>query len=169
MTASDGLHILLVTPTGRDAELIANALNTSNMQSEALNDVASAVDVFRAKDVGAMLVAEEALEPRAIALLSSALAQQPAWSALPILVLTMGGKETFQSRRQEWQRLSLGDITLLERPIRVATLVSSVKAAREARSRQYERRLSETVLCESEKLAVVGRLASSIAHEINNP
>ena len=169
MTASDGLHVLLVTPTGRDAKLIANALNTSNMQSEVLNDVASAVDVFRAKDIGAMLIAEEALEPEAIALLSSALAQQPTWSALPVLVLTMGGKETFQSRRQERQRLSLGDITLLERPIRVATLVSSVKAARDSRSRQYERRLSETALRQSEKLAVVGRLASSIAHEINNP
>lgn len=169
MTASDGLHVLLVTPTGRDAELIANALNTSNMQSEVLNDVASAVDVFRAKDIGAMLIAEEALEPGAIALLSSALAQQPTWSALPVLVLTMGGKETFQSRRQERQRLSLGDITLLERPIRVATLLSSVKAARDSRSRQYERRLSETALRESEKLAAVGRLASSIAHEINNP
>jgi signal transduction histidine kinase len=83
--------------------------------------------------------------------------------------LTIGGKETFQSRRQEQQRLSLGATTVLERPIRVATLVSSVKAALDARSRQYERRLSEKVLRQSENLAVVGRLASSIAHEINNP
>ena len=47
--------------------------------------------------------------------------------------------------------------------------MSSVKAALDARSRQYERRLSEKVLRQSEKLAAVGRLASSIAHEINNP
>ena len=100
---------------------------------------------------------------------SSPCAQQPSWSDLPVLVLTMGGKETFQSRRQEWARRSLGDVTLLERPIRTATLLSSVTVALHTRSRQYERRLSETILRQSEKLAAVGRLASSIAHEINNP
>jgi signal transduction histidine kinase len=63
----------------------------------------------------------------------------------------------------------LGKVTLLERPMHIATLVSSVQAALRARSRQYERRLSEETLRKSEKLAVVGRLASTIAHEINNP
>jgi signal transduction histidine kinase len=119
--------------------------------------------------VGAMLIAEEALEEESIALLSSAITRQPSWSAVPIIVLTMGGKETTQSRRQARLRLPLGDTGLLERPIRVATLVSSVKSAPDARNRQYERRLAETLLRQSEKLAAVGRLASSIAHEINNP
>lgn len=169
MSVRDGLQVLLVAPTGRDARLIANALRVSNVQSEFMKDVASAVAIFRAKDVGAMLIAEEALEQEAIAQLSSALLHQPSWSNLPVLILTMGGVETFQSRRQEWRRRSLNDITLLERPIRVTTLVSSVTAALHARSRQYERRLSEIVLQQSEKLAAVGRLASSIAHEINNP
>lgn len=168
-TSDEDLDVLLVTPTRRDAELIHDALNVSNVQSEAVKDVASAVEVFRTRDIGALMIAEEALGKDQIALLTSALAKQPARSALPVLVLTMGGKETFQSRRQEQERLSLGYITLLERPIRVATLLSSVKAALYARSRQYERRLSETVLRQSEKLALVGRLASSIAHEINNP
>ena len=169
MSVRDGLHVLLVAPTGRDAKLIADALSISNVQSESMQDVASAIAVFHAKDVGAMLIAEEALDLEAITHLSSALAQQPSWSDLPVLVLTMGGKETFQSRRQEWARRSLGDVTLLERPIRTATLVSSVTVALHTRSRQYERRLSETILRQSEKLAAVGRLASSIAHEINNP
>jgi len=98
------------------------------VQSESFSDVASAVDAFRAKDVGAMLIAEEALDDDALALLSSALAQQPAWSILPVLILTKGGKETFHSRRQQSRRAPLGDVTLLERPIQVVTLVSSVKA-----------------------------------------
>ncbi len=168
-TSNDDLNVLLVTPTGRDAELIEDVLNVSNVQSEVVKDVASAVEVFRTRDIGALLIAEEALGEAQIALLTSALTKQPSWSALPILVLTMGGKETFQSRRREQERSSLGDITLLERPIRVATLLSSVKAALHARSRQYERRLAESILRQSEKLALVGRLASSIAHEINNP
>jgi len=169
MTAGNGLHVLLVTPTGQDAALLQKAFNIANVQSEVLKDVATAIGLFQTTEVGALLVAEEALGHEAIVLLASALAAQPAWSALPVLILTMGGKATVQSRRQERQQLSLGSTTLLERPIRASTLVSSVRAALHARNRQYERRLSEAALRQSEKLAVVGRLAASIAHEINNP
>jgi C4-dicarboxylate-specific signal transduction histidine kinase len=166
---SDGLHVLVVTPTGRDAELIQNLLHASCMQSERLLDVAEAVKALQAREAGALLIAEEALGKQGVALLALALKEQPAWSALPILVLTVGGQETFQSRLRERQRVALGNTTLLERPIRPATLVSSVKAALHARSRQYERKLTEASLRQSDKLAALGRLASSIAHEINNP
>jgi signal transduction histidine kinase len=166
----DDFHVLLVTPTGRDAELITQVLQAFDVQSKMLSDVASVVDAFRARDVGAMLIAEEALEgDKAIALLSSALSEQPAWSDLPVLILTKGGKENLQSRREERRREPLGDVTLLERPIRIPTLISSVKAALRARDNQYVRRSAEAVLRQNEKLAAVGRVASSIAHEINNP
>lgn len=169
MAASAGFQVLLITPTGRDAKLIGRALNVADVQSETLKDIASAIEVFQTRDVGALLVAEEALEHEAINLLASALAEQPAWSALPVVVLTMGGKATAQSRRQERQQRSLGNTTLLERPIRGATLVSCVRAALDVRSHQYQSRTVETALRHSEKLATVGRLAASLAHEINNP
>jgi signal transduction histidine kinase len=169
MAKSDGLQVLLVAPTGRDAGLIEDALKSSGLQSEALKDVAHAAGIFHGTDVGALLVAEEALGTAEIALLASALREQPSWSALPVLILTMGGKETIHSRSREQRRSMLGNTTLLERPIRAATLVSSVKSALQARSRQYERKLAEAALRQSDKLAAVGRLASSIAHEINNP
>lgn len=129
MTAGNDLHVLLVTPTGQDAALLQKALNVANVQSDVLKDVATAIGVFQTTEVGALLVAEEALGREAIALLASALAAQPAWSALPVLILTMGAKATVQSRRQERQQLSLGSTTLLKRPIRAATLVSSIRAA----------------------------------------
>jgi signal transduction histidine kinase len=169
LPTSAGLHVLLVTPTGRDAELIQAALQASSVQSEPLRDVAEAVKSLQAREAGALLIAEEALGHQEIALLALALKEQPAWSALPVLVLTVGEQETFQRRLHERQRSSLGNTTLLERPIRSATLVSSVKSALHARSRQYERKLAEAALRQSDKLAAVGRLASSIAHEINNP
>jgi signal transduction histidine kinase len=64
----------------------------------------------------------------------------------------------------------------LERPIRPETLLSTVQSAIRARERQYELRDhieqqhdAHEALLRSEKLAVVGRLAATIAHEINNP
>lgn len=165
----DGLRVLLVAPIGRDAKLIQDALQKSGIRSQALKDIAAAVKTFRAEEVGALLIAEEALGNGAIAHLASALKQQPSWSMLPLLILTSGGTETLQSRSRQRQRLPLGNTVLLERPIRVATLVSSIKAALLERSRQYERRRAEEALRQTEKLALVGRMASSIAHEINNP
>jgi hypothetical protein len=67
VTTRDDLRVLLVAPTGRDAELICHALEAADVQSEILGDVASAVDAFRTQDLGAMLIAEEALEGDAIA------------------------------------------------------------------------------------------------------
>jgi signal transduction histidine kinase len=73
-------------------------------------------------------------------------------------------------------RAPLVRVLELERPIRPETLVSTVQTAIRARIRQYEvrdhvekQREAEEALRRSEKLAVAGRLAASIAHEINNP
>jgi signal transduction histidine kinase len=85
------------------------------------------------------------------------------------LILTSGDPDTFQSRIRQQQRLPLGSTVLLERPIRVATLLSAINAALLERTRQYDRRRTEAALRQTEKLALVGRMASSIAHEINNP
>jgi signal transduction histidine kinase len=166
MTASNDLGVLLVCPLRRDAELIGNVLEGAFVGSERHSDVNSAAEAFRSRNVGALLIAEETLGQKAIAILAAALAEQPAWSDLPVFILTARGSPTAKN----WRDYSpLGKVTLLERPMHVATLVSSVKAALRARRRQYERRLSEESLRKSEKLAVVGRLASTIAHEINNP
>jgi PAS domain S-box-containing protein len=63
--------------------------------------------------------------------------QQPTWSDLPIILLTRQGIESpLVTRGMQ----TLGNVTLLERPTRVAALVSSARAALRARERQYEAR-----------------------------
>jgi signal transduction histidine kinase len=169
MAASHEMVVLLVTPTGRDAELVTTVLRESGIQTEALNDVGSAAQALSSRDFGALLIAEEAFGTERIALLASVLSKRPAWSDMPVLVLTAPASRLVKNRQHEPQRLPLDNVVLLDRPIRIATLVASVRAALRARSRQYERRSAEKVLQTSEKFAVVGRLAASIAHEINNP
>ncbi len=127
-----------MAPTGRDSEFIATVLQRNGIPVElATAEVLSLLQANH-EPIGPLLLAEEALSPALIRQLADALQNQPAWSDWPILILTAGGRETAQSRRLEHDRLPLGSPILLERPIRTATLVSSVTAALRARARQYE-------------------------------
>jgi len=123
-----------------------------------------------------MVVAEEVFTPSNIAAWGRKIATQSSWSDYPLIVLTVAGAVDPNSQKKMLFREPLGNVVLLERPIRPATLVSTVQASLRSRRRQYQirdylaqRRKTEEALLRSEKLAVAGRLAASIAHEINNP
>src|SRR4051794_21977153 len=123
-----------------------------------------------------MILAEEALTPALVQRFKELLQSQPTWSDFPLVLLTLTGNVSISSQKRSELREPLGNILLLERPIRPETLVSTVKIALRARARQYQvrdqlekQKLAEGALRQSEKLAVAGRLAASIAHEINNP
>lgn len=134
------LVVRVIAPTGRDGELIATVLQQSGIHVQLATVEALAILQAGQEPIGPLLLAEEALNPALIQQLASALQAQPAWSDWPILILTGGGRETAQSRRLQHDWLPLGSPILLERPIRTATLVSSIKAALRARARQYEMR-----------------------------
>ena len=128
------------------------------------------------RGAGAAVVSEEALTPSTIDLLRQTIDRQPTWSDFPLILLTVGGRVSIQSERLRELRRPLGNIFLLERPLRPETLVSTLETALRGRLRQYQIRdqmhqyaRAQEALRRSEKLAVTGRLAASIAHEINNP
>ncbi|WP_246153613.1 sensor histidine kinase [Terriglobus albidus] len=128
------------------------------------------------KGAGAAIVAEEALKGNSIHDLESVLKDQPAWSDFPVILLVTGGRVTTESERLRKLRTPLGNVLLLERPLRPETLLSTLEAALRGRQRQYQVRdqmeqmvHAQDALRRAEKLAVTGRLAASIAHEINNP
>ena len=130
------LVVRVVAPTGRDSDLIVSLLHQNGMAAEPCDSLATLLQ--KGYDIGPILLAEESLTSALIASLSSFVHSQPPWSDLPILILTTSGRETESSRRMQRERLPLGSPVLLERPIRTATLVSSVQAAVRARRRQYE-------------------------------
>ncbi|MGB9119831.1 MAG: ATP-binding protein [Candidatus Angelobacter sp.] len=136
----------------------------------------SEVALERIEGSGALVVAEEVFTPSNIAAWGQKIATQSSWSDYPLIVLTVAGAVDPNSQKKMLFREPLGNVVLLERPIRPETLVSTVQASLRSRRRQYlirdhlaQRRQTEEALLRSEKLAVVGRLAASIAHEINNP
>lgn len=166
--------VFVIAPIGRDADLICALLRRSSIDCIPLPSASDALQQL--SSAGVLVIAEEALTSELILELAEALKGQPAWSDLPIVLLTLRGEVTQESQRRRAQREPLGNVLLLERPARPETLISSVRSALRARARQYQirdymeqYRHAEEALRKSEKLAVAGRLAASIAHEINNP
>ena len=87
-----------------------------------------------------MILAEEVLTPDRHRRVGSAIAEQPSWSDFPLILLTEPGKSTRRAKEVVRARQPLGNLVLLERPIRPETFVSTVQAALRSRRRQYQMR-----------------------------
>jgi len=168
-------RVLVVAPVGQDGPLICSLLTDNGIRCVVSASSAAARSELPA-GAGAVILAEEALNPAEIAAWAAEIATQPSWSDLPVIVLTVRGAVDRENRKKLQQMLPLGNLMLLERPVRPDTFISTVRAALRARLRQcqmrdymVERQKAEEALRKSEKLAVTGRLAASISHEINNP
>ena len=86
---------------------------------------------------GALILTEEALELGSLSHLFEALAAQPSWSELPLIILTTGG-ESRLARLLELAAEAAGSVTLLERPVHTTTLIRSLEVALNSRRRQYQ-------------------------------
>lgn len=132
----DSLRVLLVAPTGADARLSQALLAEAGIACMICADVATLCATLP-DGAGAVVLTEEALAGQNLHRLTTALNQQPPWSDLPIIVLTQGGSD---SRLARYALDTLGNVMVLDRPVRVATLVSAVRTVLRARARQYELR-----------------------------
>ena len=130
-------RVLILAPSGRDADLISAALTEVGVSCRVCTTAASVANEMQA-GAAVALIGEEALGQTQIQGIASALKSQPAWSDLPIIVMTSSGEPNRASRQLARMRIPLGNIILQERPLRAVTLVSSVQAALRAREKQYE-------------------------------
>ena len=127
----------MLAPFGRDAVLIEAVLNECKISCQSVPGASELITEIR-EGAGAAIVTEETLQDESIPLLAKHLSEQPAWSDFPIVVLTGGGVSTAATELAVGSRAPLGNVSLLERPLRPATLISSVRTALAARRRQYE-------------------------------
>jgi len=130
-------RVLVLAPFGKDAVLVREVLERSGIPVGVVASV-GAIALCVAGGAGAAIVAEEALDEEGIELLGRSVAAQPAWSDFPIIVLTGGGATTPYTEQMVRSRTPMGNINLIERPLRPATLISCVRTAIRSRLRQYE-------------------------------
>ena len=163
-------RVLMLAPTGRDAELMCSVLDEAGVTCRACADMRELCYAMT-EGAAALIIAEEALAEAAYRDLAAVLAQEPPWSEPPILLLSERGadSEVITAALE-----SLGNVTVLERPTRVPTLVSAVHSALRSRQRQYQIR---SHIAERERYAEALRAAdrrkdeflATLAHELRNP
>jgi two-component system, sensor histidine kinase len=163
-------RLLVLTPTGRDARLAESVLERAGVACFSCTTLEQVCREL-GRGAAAILMAEEAVIQGRPGCLEAWLARQFPWSDLPVLVLARSGADSALVA----QAISvLGNVTVLERPVRVATLVSAVRTALRGRQRQYQIREH---LRELDKSAAALRDAdrrkdeflATLAHELRNP
>jgi signal transduction histidine kinase/ActR/RegA family two-component response regulator len=166
LRATNSERVVVLAPAAHDGPI------TSALVEKAGFDCALAMDVeglcgLVEQGAGAVLVAEEALTREATARLRALLEAQEPWSDLPVIVFTAAPGARALRRPALDVLAPAGNVTLLDRPIQVVTLLSAVRAALRARRRQYAARgvvddLAAAVRGRDQFLALLG-------HELRNP
>jgi len=163
-------RVLILAPTRKDATTTAALLGSAAIPVTCCSTFS---DLLRelAGPVGVVVLSEEAMTSAHNEQLAKVLREQPPWSDLPILVLAYAGAAS--ASMAEAVRL-LGNVTVLERPLRVPTLLSAVRSALRARQRQFQIRehLAERERAE-ESLRVSDQrkdeFLATLGHELRNP
>ena len=127
-------RVLVLAPTPADAALSRAILDEAGLFCEMCVDPGQLSRALRV-GAGAALLTDEVHRSRGAAELIAAVQSQPPWSDIPILLLSSAGADSCAAA---WAMEMLSNVTVLERPIRVTTLVSALRTAIRARRRQYE-------------------------------
>ncbi len=136
---------MILAPCEGEARLIASQFAAAGLNA----DIATSDEVFGAiisGSLGAAIVTQEALESLDLSALAEALAAQPPWSDCPFLFLSSGVAGGWSAARIAEL---LGNVTILQRPVPVDTLVSVARTATRAQARRRRARQDNAALEET--------------------
>jgi signal transduction histidine kinase len=160
-------RILVLLALGGEASLVERVLTQVGLNFHRCADADELIAELH-QGAAAVLLTQEVLDQSAMSGLVEELARQPSWSDVPFLFLSAGGTESIQASQRMLAMLEpLGHVIVLERPLRIITLLSALQSALQSRRRQYEvrdllARLHDEVRHRDEFLML-------LAHEVRNP
>lgn len=166
-------RILILAITHKDSEYTRRVLESNGLTPFICADMDTLLREIP-RGAGALLLARETLQSQKLFELSATLQALPSWSYLPIVILTTTG-DIAEGKSEALSAMSvLRNVTFLERPVRLATLLSVLTAAIADRKRQYEVRDLLKAVEGSRNEAIRANKAKSdflanMSHEIRTP
>ena len=127
--ADGSLTVLVFAPFGRDAALLETGLQKANIACTTCTSPESFAEKLE-QPLGAVFLTAEALSEGVSRDLDAALAAQPAWSALPVLLMTEVPPVS--------PSLQPSYAIPLARPSPFGTVLAAIKLALSVRQRQYD-------------------------------
>ncbi|HVG28406.1 MAG TPA: hybrid sensor histidine kinase/response regulator [Pyrinomonadaceae bacterium] len=130
-------RVLVVAPVGRDAALACAALSEQGIAAEECAGVEGLCREVE-RGAGAAFITREALTEAGARALAATLGAQAPWSDLPLIVLARSGAAAADTLSALAALGETGNVTFIERPAHIVTILSVVRSALRARLRQYE-------------------------------
>ena len=131
-------QVLLCAPFGKDAEILREIVSSEGLSvthCASMNELAH--QFSERTDV--ILLTEEALVSSSLQAIQRTLRKQEPWSDIPIILLASAGPSPSRWTTDFVSKLGGGaNISILERPVRVPTIISVLQTAKRARNRQRQ-------------------------------
>ncbi|MBC7905521.1 MAG: hypothetical protein H7Y60_02080 [Rhodospirillaceae bacterium] len=130
-------RVLIYAPFGRDPQVILDVLAGAGVCGTICPTVRAFCTEIAA-GAGAAIMAMEAIGLDELHDLAGVLTAQPPWSDLPLIVLFHSSDAAASEALVLASLFKVGNLNLLERPLRIDALLNAVTLALRARRRQYQ-------------------------------
>jgi signal transduction histidine kinase/ActR/RegA family two-component response regulator len=125
-------RFLVVAPAGRDASVIRDLLASAGITVAVDSSGDQLIEALRSGAGAGAVITDDGLARIDTDALLEAIAAQPPWSDFPFILLVRRGEPRSSPKSME----DLINVTVLERPLHPASLISAARAAIRARARQ---------------------------------